>query len=231
MRRRFGELDSTEKGKNTVRRIFDILLSLIIIDLLCCLFYARYVIYTERVTYIPQAKAAVVLMGDFNDVKTGLGKQTIRRLNYTIDLHRSGYMEYILCVGGARPKLDLYGSEMMRRYLIDNGVPDKVIFKEDRSYDTYTNWIEAEQIIRENNWDSVFVISSPFHIFRARKIITQHAPENLILYFLSFDYSTVEPKATLFELIGRIHYEWASWAIQCLPPDMYNRLIRYLRHQ
>ena len=170
-------------------------------------------------------------MGDFNDVKTDVGKQTQRRLNYAMDLYRSGYMEYILCVGGSRPKLNLRGSEMMRRYLIENGVPENVVFNDKASFDTFTNWKEAERIITESNWDSVFVISSPFHIYRARKIIAQHAPENMILYFLSFDYSTIDPKATLVELIGRIHYEWASFAIQCLPPRLYQRVIKFLRHQ
>ena len=34
--RRFGELDERERGKNKIRRFFDIILSLVVIDLLCC---------------------------------------------------------------------------------------------------------------------------------------------------------------------------------------------------
>ena len=64
----------------------------------------------------------------------------------------------------------------MRSSEVDQGVPPEAIFLEQRSTDTYQNVTFVHDILREHGWQSVLLVSSPYHMRRALLVWHKAAP-------------------------------------------------------
>lgn len=71
--------------------------------------------------------------------------------------------------GGQGPDEVISEAEAMKRYAIKQGIPEEVIFKEDRSTSTRENLLFSSQIIQEEGPSDAKVLffSNNFHVFRA----------------------------------------------------------------
>ena len=180
---------------------------------------------------IPKAPVAVVLAGDLNNKTGKLGPETLRRLNHVLDLYREEKVSYILCVGGARPRFNVFGSESMRQFLIDEGVSEGSVFLEKKSFDTKTNWHMAFKTVTGHGWGRMIVVSSPFHLHRFRRIVKEEPKGYLNVVFSPYSLKYAYPSITYFGLWKQIHYEWLAHFSQLLPEKTYNKLIRHMRAQ
>lgn len=62
----------------------------------------------------------------------------------------------------------------MKEYLIENGVPDEDIIKEEDSMDTLGNaYFCRVNILEPNNWKRIIIISSDYHILRTEYIFNK----------------------------------------------------------
>lgn len=175
-------------------------------------------------------EAAIIFMGDFNFSYTALGKQTLRRLNFALDLQQAGTVTKFLCVGGSRPGKNIYGAELMKKYLQQHGVPENNIFSETQSFDSKSNWSQTLKIIEEKRWHSVCLISSPLHLKRLQTITIAPGKE-LAIFPKPFSYSAAKPKITRLELWRHIHHEWIAYFLYTLPEPVYNQIVGLLRPQ
>jgi uncharacterized SAM-binding protein YcdF (DUF218 family) len=178
----------------------------------------------------PEVPAVAVLIHDFNRETGALGPETKRRLNFAIQLYAKGVVGRIVCIGGARPRFHMFGSEHMREYLMEAGIPPEHISADKTSFDTTSNWKIAYRIARDQKWSAMGVISSPFHLYRARQIINEEGPkENLEVVFMPYSLTQSNPPKTLIDIWSEIHYEWRAYLSNLLPEFAYKRIIHYLR--
>lgn len=91
------------------------------------------------------------------------------RINHGIWLYKEGYVSKILISGGN----EHYGNieaEMARNYAKEKGIPEKDILIETKSRNTEENIVYSKDIILENGFQKVIMVSDPLHMKRIMKI-------------------------------------------------------------
>jgi uncharacterized SAM-binding protein YcdF (DUF218 family) len=127
--------------------------------------------WTDTVDY--QEDAVVVLGAGIRGEK--LGRVLKDRLDCALEYHRKNPNAVIVVTGGQGPQEDIPEGLAMERYLLQNGVPQDRIIKEDRSTSTYENFANAKDLLDEHFSAeyTVAFISNDFHIFRAGSLARQ----------------------------------------------------------
>ena len=180
---------------------------------------------------VPKVQMAAVLISDFDKETGDLGPETLRRLDRVLELYRDETVSYILCVGGARPRDKVFGSQLMRRFLLDEGIPAGRVFLEKKSFDTSSNWHMAYKTVKGYGWDRLIVVSSPFHLHRVRQIIRDEPEKRLKVFFSPYSLKDAQPSITYFGIWRQVHYEWLAHFSQLLPRKTYKKLIHHMRGQ
>lgn len=200
---------------------------LVLTDLILTLLYLNHVNeYAER---LDQAKSdvGIVLFSGFEG--ESLGPETLRRVGFVSRMFAEGSFEYIFCAGGARPRRNLYGSELMEQWLLASGIPHERVFLEKRSNDTRSNLKESFDFARDMGWKRAWVVSSPLHIFRVKEL-TQKMTGPPSVFLAAYSYSDCRPAVHWTTLWWQTHYEWTSRLLErTLPARAYKKLIDFLR--
>lgn len=95
------------------------------------------------------------------------------RLDKAIELYSNFQKKPLIIVSGGKssPNLDSE-SELMREYLIDRGIPEKMIVTEDESYNTVQNLeyssIKIKKIWHQESRPRVIIVTSDYHIPRTK---------------------------------------------------------------
>jgi uncharacterized SAM-binding protein YcdF (DUF218 family) len=89
------------------------------------------------------------------------------RLDQTIALYRQGLFPDVIVSGGVGSE-GFDEAEVMKRYLVENGVPEGRIHVDSRGATTYLTARNAARMMRENGWQSAIVVSQYFHVPRMR---------------------------------------------------------------
>lgn len=100
------------------------------------------------------------------------GPALVRRTNHAVEVWNQGYARNIICTGGVPAGRNHSEASGCRDVLMSQGVPEAVIFLEERSRSTEENAIFAHEIMRENGWDSAVLVSDGYHLFRAQWIFS-----------------------------------------------------------
>jgi uncharacterized SAM-binding protein YcdF (DUF218 family) len=65
-------------------------------------------------------------------------------------------------------------AEMMKKYAVSKGIPQGAILKEDKSMDTIGNaFFTRKRILEPNKWKNICVVTSSYHMQRAKFIFMQ----------------------------------------------------------
>ena len=89
------------------------------------------------------------------------------RLDQTLALYRQGLFREVIVSGGmGREGFD--EAEVMKRYLVENGVPEGSIHVDSGGATTHLTARNASRMMRENGWQSALVVSQYFHVPRMR---------------------------------------------------------------
>lgn len=102
------------------------------------------------------------------------GDALYRRTVWAAQAYADGLAPAIICTGGqseGRPRAE---SEACRELLMSEGVPSEAIFLERESRSTEENAINAKQMMEEQGWESVIVVTDAFHMLRADWIFTSY---------------------------------------------------------
>jgi vancomycin permeability regulator SanA len=89
------------------------------------------------------------------------------RLDQTVALYRQGLFPDVIVSGGVgREGFD--EAEVMKRYLVEKGVPEDSIHVDSGGATTHLTARNASRMMRENGWQSAMVVSQYFHVPRMR---------------------------------------------------------------
>lgn len=107
------------------------------------------------------------------------GPALTRRTARAVELWRAGYAPIIICTGGKPGNRTRSEADACAELLRAAGIPDDVIFLEDRSRSTEENALETHALMQANNWQSAVVVSDGFHLFRALRLFRN---EGLLIF-------------------------------------------------
>jgi uncharacterized SAM-binding protein YcdF (DUF218 family)/glycosyltransferase involved in cell wall biosynthesis len=139
-----------------------------------------------------QADAIVVLAGGVGESgRAGGGAQ--ERLKQAIDLYRGGFASYLVLSSGF--VYSFREAEVMRALAVDQRIPESAIVLEQRATNTYENVRFVNDILREHNWRTILLVSSPYHMRRALLVWRRQAPDVRVI--------ATPPRETQFYAHGR----------------------------
>lgn len=138
-----------------------LLLVLILVFVLFLLIYGL----TDTVTY---DEDAIIVLGA--GLRGDVPSLTLsKRLDAAVAYHRENPAALIVVSGGQGPQETVSEASAMERYLIEKGVPQDRIIKEERSTSTYENFAYSKVLLDEHFKGDyrVAFITSEYHIYRA----------------------------------------------------------------
>ncbi|MCF2527547.1 SanA/YdcF family protein [Yinghuangia soli] len=110
---------------------------------------------------VPHMPVALVLgAGVWGDQPSRL---LARRLDVALELYRTGKVDVIL-VSGDNSRDSYNEPDVMRRYLVERGVPAKHVVADYAGFSTWDSCVRAKQIF---GVDKAIVVSQSFHVRRA----------------------------------------------------------------
>ena len=89
------------------------------------------------------------------------------RINHGIWLYENGYVDYLILTGGIGNGNEISDAFAAKQYAIKKGVPEQVIFIEEKSTITEENLEHAKAIMDEHSLDTAIIVSDPLHMKRA----------------------------------------------------------------
>jgi vancomycin permeability regulator SanA len=100
-----------------------------------------------------------------------------------------------IIVSGGLGKEGYYEALEMKKYLLRKGVNDYNIIMDDEGLTTYETMVNYVPIAKENNFNSVIVVSQFYHLTRSRKMIKSLGVKNVYTahsnYFEARDFYSV----------------------------------------
>ena len=116
----------------------------------------------------PQKADAVIVLGGgvVTDLKI-LPWGAQERVQRGVELYKQGYVDKVIVTGGLVKGHDYTESDIMAPYTEFLGVAKEDIFKEDKAEDTRGNATYSLEIMQENSWEKVLLVTSDFHTQRA----------------------------------------------------------------
>jgi uncharacterized SAM-binding protein YcdF (DUF218 family) len=131
----------------------------------------------SRVNELVYADAAVILGASaWNDKPSPVFKE---RINHGIWLYKNGYVKYLIFTGGFGRNSEYSEASVGMNLAVKNSVPAEKIFIEEKSRITLENIFYAKNIIKDNSFDKIIMVSDPLHMKRA---ITMAKDFNLNVY-------------------------------------------------
>lgn len=119
---------------------------------------------------VPAAEA-IILLGGGTRGKTPGGRYADTnaqgdRLWEVVRLWRAGKAPRIIISGGG-PEGEISEAQLMADILVSVGVPRSAMVLEERSRNTHDNAVYTAQLLRDQQLDSVLLVTSAFHMRRA----------------------------------------------------------------
>jgi uncharacterized SAM-binding protein YcdF (DUF218 family) len=164
------------------------------------------------------ADAVVVLGSGVIDAQT-LDRETVVRLVHGIRLWSRG-LAPVLIVSGANPRDPaIFEADVMARVAGDLGVPATSLVVEREGDRTWTQGQAVARIARERGLRSVLLVTSPLHMYRARRVFHRAGIETVaaptVVYPDSVTRVTLNPLDVLQRLgsLSPVLYEYAALAL------------------
>src|SRR5574344_322583 len=155
----------TQKGIGKAIKII-----VIILFVLWFIFLSFIAIYgkMDNVTY---KEDAIIVLGCGVKGKN-LSSSLAYRLDKAIEYYNKNNNVIIVVTGGKGPQEEITEAEAMETYLLENGIPQEKIIKEELSTSTTENMENSKKILDEkiNGEYEVVIITNDFHVFRADQI-------------------------------------------------------------
>lgn len=181
----------------------------------------------------PTADAIVLLGGmasgkkpDTSDINLS---DAIDRLLYAKRLFQAQRAPFILITGGSAND-QVSEAQLLRRLLIEFGVPDHAILIEAASRNTRQNALGTKAVMAEQNWQRILLVTSATHMqravasFRTVGIDLIPAPTDFqvssdempVLSWLPSAEALAKTTKMIKEYIGMFAYQWRGWIHQNL---------------
>jgi uncharacterized SAM-binding protein YcdF (DUF218 family) len=96
--------------------------------------------------------------------------QLAARLDHALELYDEGVAPVVMVTGGNQPGDRFTEAEASADYLVDRGVPETAIMREDQGHTTYESLDVAADQLRDAGIDDVVLVTDPYHSLRSRLI-------------------------------------------------------------
>jgi uncharacterized SAM-binding protein YcdF (DUF218 family) len=95
------------------------------------------------------------------------------RLDEALAAYRAGVAPLIVVTGGRQEGDRFTEAESSRNYLVDRGVPERVILLENEGHSSWESMQGAGRLLEERGVERILVVSDGFHLFRL-KLMARH---------------------------------------------------------
>jgi uncharacterized SAM-binding protein YcdF (DUF218 family) len=126
------------------------------------------VVRAGRQTDPAPAEAIVVLGAAQYDGRPS--PQLAARLDHALELYSEGVAPVVMVTGGNQPGDRFTEAEASAEYLVERGVPETAIMREDEGRTTYESLDAAADQLLEAGLDDVVLVTDPYHSLRSRLI-------------------------------------------------------------
>lgn len=152
----------------------------------------------------------------------GIDQRTVERLNHAARLYRSG-ISRLLIVVGCHWSANRADPDVMRRPLLDAGIPADQVIRDEHSHDTLSNCDELRGIIAERNLRNIALLSSPLHLMRIQHLCTDwNAHPDFRLELIPFRAGADRQWTHVYR---EIHHEWLALCMYMVLPESWFRSI------
>lgn len=151
--------------------------------------------------------------------ESGLAGQGYQeRVQWAVNLYQQGYADHLLFCSGY--VLSMQEAVLMRALAVELGVPKDKIILEKRPVNTYDYIVYLKEYLQRHNWNSVMIVSSPYHMRRvslvAKKVLPQYRVRLSPLKQTEFFGNRGEVKirhvrAILHEYLGLVYYAYKKY--------------------
>jgi len=152
------------------------------LSLLACLFLwlviHTIIIVTDGLNDELEVVDAAVVLGNRVELNGQPSDRLQARLDKAVQLYEENFFEYIIVSGGTG-KEGLDEAEVMKNYLVDQGIPEDRIIEDPDGYNSYMTAENSKVIMDDLNLQSVMVISQYFHISRTKLAFEKVGFENI----------------------------------------------------
>ena len=140
------------------------------------------------------------------------------RVQHAANLYLGGYSSHLVFSSGF--VFAFQEAEVMRDLAVALGVPPEAIILERQASSTYENVIYTRDIMIENNWEQLLVVSSPYHMRRAMLTWRKQAPSFQIIstpvsesqYYAHERTASLEQiRGIVWEYAAIVVYWWRGW--------------------
>jgi uncharacterized SAM-binding protein YcdF (DUF218 family) len=120
----------------------------------------------------PTRADLIVVLGSGLKDDNRPGQALTRRAQRAALLWKAGYAPVVACTGGLTAGRSRTEADGCREVLEANGVPAGAILLEDRSRSTEENAAFTRELMAENGWGTVLLVSDAYHLMRAMWIFS-----------------------------------------------------------
>lgn len=187
------------KAAKCLKIIFSVLLSVAVIFVSTLIIYGK----NDNVTY--KEDAVIVLGAAVHGDTPSLPLRM--RLNRAVEYYNKNPDAVIVVSGGQGMQENVTESEAMQKYLVEKGIPNENILKEEKAESTYQNFEYSKEILDEYFSDdySVAFITNEYHTLRAAMCADKVGFEN-VTHFHSNTSKSYLISGTLRECLAVIKY-------------------------
>lgn len=119
-----------------------------------------------------QISHTIIVLG-FRTKKNGQPNLILKsRLDKALDLSKELIIKKMIVTGSAVHN-QFVEAEVMKKYLVENGIPEEKIILENQARNTVENAQYSLQIVSKYHLENVIVITSPYHKKRTKIIFDQ----------------------------------------------------------
>ena len=94
--------------------------------------------------------------------------QLAARLDHVAELWPRGLAPLVVVTGGNRPGDRFTEAEASAAYLVERGVPEAAILREDQGTTSYESLRGVADVLGERGLDDVLIVTDPYHALRSR---------------------------------------------------------------
>ncbi len=133
-----------------------------------------------KISQIPKKADAIVVFAGGVGESGKVGQGFEERVQHAVELYRQGYAQEMVFSSGY-----IYVFEepiVMKALVVSLGVKPDAIILEERATNTYENVAFTKRILEAKGWHNIILISSPYHMLRAKMVFKKIAPDIKVIY-------------------------------------------------
>ena len=128
----------------------------------------------------PRKSDAILVLGGGVGESGKVGQGYEERAEYAVELYKKGYAGHIIFSSGY---VNIFEeTRVMKALAVSLGVPESAIMLENKSVNTYESVLYAKNILGKEHWNSIILLSSPYHMLRVSKVFAKVGGGIKVLY-------------------------------------------------